>query len=623
MKVASMRLLSHNDNFSGKKLAVEPISLISLARLAAPIINEILKLSKKAGTRGLQKWEASSFPRKIATRIKSLDTVRTIWKSQPLSLQTFFHPPKLAFQEKPEFVTRLSAFEDNAVIIEGIVGQGKSIFLRSLAINEITSNDAQRLPLFIELKDLSIKTDLQGAIFRALESYDIDIDEATIDFLFKSGKFSLLLDGFDEIEEKLVKAVYLHIEHLARRYPELLIVVTSRPGNEIQKSPTFKTLRIAELTPAEFPAFLTKLGVSSEKSLELRQAIRNSPSKLSNLIKTPLMLTLVVIVYEAEVRIPETLPEFFDRLFQVVVSNHDRLKGGFTRVHQSGLSERGLQTVFEAFCFMTLQLGHNRTLTADQFEEVFKYAIKYSDGLKCDADNFKADITNTACLMLMEGIDSITYLHKSILDYYAASFVRKLNEKNSSHFYQAMLKKTLGWEDVLSFLKSIDSFRYSQKFILPFVASEKEIFCCDLSKKSPAELSNIMEAAYPNFGLCFQRNTSPADTATIISFQTEKERAGEHLAGLVFLIMEALDTMMPSPFPIKEIEDLFKIHFMADAIDAEEIFIPGKSIINAFGTKEICTKLGIYETRLEKLRTVAQEVVDAENKKELIFTLGD
>ena len=160
-----------------------------------------------------------------------------------------------------------------------------------------------------------------------MESYDIEIDEETIDFLFRSGKFSLLLDGFDEIEEKIVKATYLHIEHLARRYPELLIVVTSRPGNEIQKSPTFKTLQISELTPAEFPAFLAKLGVNSEKSLDLRQAIRNSPSKLSSLIKTPLMLTLVVIVYEAETRIPETLPEFFDRLFQVVVSNHDRLTG--------------------------------------------------------------------------------------------------------------------------------------------------------------------------------------------------------------------------------------------------------------------------------------------------------
>lgn len=604
-------------------MAVEPISLISLARLVTPLVHEIFKLSKRHGARGLKKWEASSFPRKIAARIKNLDTVRTIWKSQPLSLQSFFHPPKLAFQGKPEFVTRLSAFEDNSVIIEGIVGQGKSIFLRSLAINEITSNDAQRLPLFIELKDLTVKIDLQGAIFRALESYDIEIDEATIDFLFKSGRISLLLDGFDEVEEKLVKAAYLHIEHLARRYPELLIIVTSRPGNEIQKSPTFKTLRIAELTPAEFPAFLAKLGVNSEKSLDLRQAIRNSPSKLSSLIKTPLMLTLVVIVYEAETRIPETLPEFFDRLFQVVVSNHDRLKGGFTRVHQSGLSERGLQTVFEAFCFMTLQLGYNRTLTAQQFEEVFKYTINYSDGLKCDADSFKADITNTACLMLVEGIDSITYLHKSILDYYAASFVRKLNEKNSAHFYQAMLKKTLGWEDVLSFLKSIDSFRYSQKFILPFVTAEKEVICCDLSKKSPTELANILEAAYPNFGLCFQRDASPVGTATIISFQTERGRAGEHLAGLVFLIMDALDAMMPSPFPIKEIEELFKIHFMADSNDAEEIFIPGKSIINAFGTKEICATLGIYETRLEKLRTAAQEVVDAENKKELIFTLGD
>ena len=149
-------------------MAVEPISLVSLARLATPLINEVFKLSKRHGVRGLKKWEASSFPRKIATRIKSLDTVRTIWKSQPLSLQSFFHPPKLNFQGKPEFVTRLSAFEDNSVIIEGIVGQGKSIFLRSLAINEITSNDAQRLPIFIELKDLTSKTDLQGAIFRFL-----------------------------------------------------------------------------------------------------------------------------------------------------------------------------------------------------------------------------------------------------------------------------------------------------------------------------------------------------------------------------------------------------------------------------------------------------------------------
>ena len=87
--------------------------------------------------------------------------------------------------------------------------------------------------------------------------------------------------------------------------------------------------------------------------------------------------------------------------------------------------------------------------------------------------------------------------------------------------------------------------------------------------------------------------------------------------------MDALDSMMPSPFPINEIEEVFKIHFMADSANVEEIFIPGKSIINAFGTKNICAALGIYETRLEKLRNAAQDIVDAENKKELIFTLGD
>jgi hypothetical protein len=604
-------------------MPLDPITLASLTRLASPLVAEISRQARKFGARGLQRWELNTFPRKVANRIKTLDTVRTIWKSQPLSLLSFFHPPKVDLNEKPEFVGRMSELPGNAIIIEGIVGQGKSIFLRSLAINEITSNDARRLPLFIELKDLSSKIDLEAAIYRGLESYDVDCDPDTIDFLFRSGNFSLLLDGFDEIEEKFVKSAYSHIEYLSRRYPELLIVVTSRPGHEIQKSPAFRTLRIADLTASEFPAFLSKLGVSSDKSIELRQAIKNSPSKLSNLITTPLMLTLVVIVYEAEARIPETLPEFFDRLFQVVVSNHDRLKGGFKRMHQSGLSERGLQTVFEAFCFMTLQLGHNRTLTQEQFYEVFKYAISHSDGLGCDPEGFRFDITKTACLMLEEGVDSITYLHKSILDYYAASFVRKLNEKNSSKFYDAMSKKTVGWEDVLGFLRSIDSFRYSEKFVLPFVDSEKSLFFSGLAEKSAQDVSDILEKAYPNFGLWFRIDPADDTQAYMSAFQTNGARPAEHLAGLPLLLMDGLDKTIPSPVSVDEIQNDFKIHRLSDGSDYGEFFVPGRSIIRVHGKEKICSALGIYEARLNILRSQAKKIIDAEEKKELIFSLGE
>lgn len=74
------------------------------------------------------------------------------------------------------------------------------------------------------------------------------------------------------------------------------------------------------------------------------------------------MLTLVVIVYETESQIPETLPDFFEKLFQVVFTRHDKLKAAFNRKHYTGLSEGTLQKVFEAFCFMCVQDGIGRSL---------------------------------------------------------------------------------------------------------------------------------------------------------------------------------------------------------------------------------------------------------------------
>lgn len=100
------------------------------------------------------------------------------------------------------------------------------------------------------------------------------------------------------------------------------------------------------------------------------------------------MLTLVYIVYEAEAEIPETLAEFFEKLFYIVFTRHDRLKGGFSRKVQSNLSEAKLQKLFEGFCFSTINKGYNRTINLTQFEEIFESMIKYST-IQCDQNDFK------------------------------------------------------------------------------------------------------------------------------------------------------------------------------------------------------------------------------------------
>lgn len=593
-------------------------AIASTARLLQPLINDLYQGSKRIGARGLLKWDQRTFPQKLARRIRALEQVRTLWKPDgSIALNEFFHPPKVLIEGKPVTIHRLADLPGNAIVIEGIVGQGKSVWTRSLAIEEILSNDAKRLPVFLELKDLSAKLNLRQAIHRQLEAYDIQVDIESLDYLFKSGKIALLLDGFDEVEEMMVKETYLEIEHLCLRYPDLQVVVSSRPGNEIQKCTAFRVLRIAELVPAEFAAFLDKLKVSTEKSLAVRQAIRNSPSKISSLITTPLMLTLVVIVYEAESQIPETLPEFFERLFQLVFSRHDHLKAAFTRKHHCGLSERRLQTLFESFCFMTLQLGFSRTLTQEQFDQVFDMALSYTEDCQCDSKNFKLDITKVACLMLDDGIDNVTFLHKSILEFYAAAFVKRLNDENAKLFYDSAILKSKGWEEVLIFLKAIDPFRYARDYLLPVIGIHRDEIVAPAREADDKTFVRLMAGIYPEMGAHYRPIEGSPQKMGVRAIGSTQPRPGDQIGDFAYLILDAVSEMAPPVLELEELRSTF--HAIEASTDGLGPHVPLTLLLKEYGTAELRKAVEIFATRLDRAEIDGEAIVTADEKKKLIF----
>lgn len=597
--------------------ATETIALASVIRLIQPIVKDLYEGAKRIGARGLNRWEQRSSLQKIARRIKTIEQVRTIWKPEgPISFKEFFHPPKFIVEKKPVRISRINELPANAVVIQGIVGQGKSVMMRSLALEELISNDAKCLPVFLELKDLTQKAGLQEAILRQLDSYDIDVDDETLDYLFKSGKLALLLDGFDELDQAIVKDVALEIEHYIRKYPELKLVVSSRPGHDIQKSTSFVVIPLAPLVESEYSAFLDRLKVESRKSLALRQAIKKSPSKISTLITTPLMLTLVVLVYESDLEIPDTLPEFFEGLFQVVFTRHDRQKAHFNRKHHSGLSERKLKQLFEAFSFMTVQLGYNRTISHRQFEEIFESAVSYTDDAKCDLDDFKQDITKVACLMLEDGSDSVSYLHSSILEYYAAAFVRRLNDENANLFYSRICNFPGAWDDVLVFLKAIDAVRYSKYYVLPIIKAHREKIILPLANADDKQLAHFVSKLYPNLSIYYglQKNGK----YQIGGIGSVQPQAGDEIGGFPFLLMDALYEEAPT-----EVDDLVETYkYPSTTSDIMSGFrVTAMMVYKEFGCKKLREAVGIFETRLIRAEDEADVIIASEEKKKLIFAL--
>lgn len=593
-------------------------TITATARLLSPLISDVYKSAKGGAAKGLKRWEESAFPRRLAKKIDTLAKVKTLWSpDEDISLLDFYYPPSLGGFSRPnKKIGSIQDLGDGNIVIQGIVGQGKSILLRYLAINDARCESNNRLPIFIELRTLQQNYSLRDAIYKTLSAYEIDVDVDTFDHIAKSGRLVLLLDAFDELDEALTRTTLTEISHLTQRYPELQIIVTSRPGNEIQKASGFRTLRINPLNNDDYGPFLANLKLGPTKVIAIKDAIRQSPSKLSGLITTPLMLTLVVIVYESEKEIPPTLPEFFERLFQVVFTRHDRLKAGFNRKRHSGLSERRLQGLFEAFCFMVLQNSFGRSLSAEQFSTAFDNALEYSGDNKCDEEKFRLDVVKVACLMLEEGIDTTTFLHKSVLEYYAAAFIKHSTDEVAKLFYQAADETPRIWIEVIRFLSDIDPYRYSKDFALDQLIKLRTEFINPLSDKKDSSLLKSIQSIHPLFGVSYGRTGD--GRFEILSYGPFNVRTRIMYESLDDLLVSAVQDTLPHEISRGTLEDILGRE-IDDQEPTDDIQIELHRIFSYGGTKNFWRAVNIFQQRLEEMEREANEIISQQEKKKLIF----
>ena len=498
-------------------MAPEPITTTTIAKILTPFTKSIVDLSKDTIKSALSRWEEKDFPERLAKQIINLNTVRTLWsRREDVFLLNFYYPSKVvkcssnkSNKKKPYIINTIDDFKDGHVVIEGIVGQGKSMLARYLAIQEVIKVDNKRLPIFIELRKLTKENTLEKAIFNVLSTYDIEIDKKSYEKLAADGRFTIFLDGFDELDEGLIKDTLIYIDYFIHKFYSVRLIITTRPDSEISKVAGFTIYKIASLVPNDYIPFLEKLDIEANYIASIIKAINESPLEIKEFITTPLMLTLVMMVYQSEHQIPQNIPKFFETLFDVVFTTHDLLKSGFRRARHSKLSDDEIKKFFSAFCFICLKEKYGRTLTNLQFQYAFTQASKYLD-YDCNADSFRGDLVKTSCLMLDEGIDAITFLHKSLLEYYAASFVKNNIEKFAEKFYHYVANNEGDFIQVLTFLKEIDSYRYQKYYILAIIDDFSLFLSNAMIKKDKISFIELLDKLFPKitFGFSPKENSN-------------------------------------------------------------------------------------------------------------------
>lgn len=597
-----------------ENMSVTVIGAAVIGRAAAPLIKDLYEGAKGEVKKSLSQWNTAGFQSKISKKILEIDKVRTIWSPEKnVSLRCFYHPNKLKKSSggSGSPLASLADLGDGCHVIQGIVGQGKSILLRYLALQEVIFAEKPRIPVFIELRKVTSKEDIMALVFKTMAEYQISVTNDVFEYLAISGRIVLILDGFDELENALVKQATIDLEHLAKKYSNLQIVVSARPNSEVQKLHSFQIHEISPLGRDDYLPFLTALGLESGKIGDLLHAINSSPSKVSELITTPLMLTLVVFVYQSEKQIPEDLPEFFERLFYTVFTRHDKLKAAFEREHYSGLSERKLQHLFEAFCFMALQLGSNRTLSPDQFSEAFELAQDYVEGSQCKEAAFRKDVTKVACLMLEEGIGDATFLHKSIAEYHAASFVKGSDDSFASRFYSEAAKSPMRWRECLNFLRSIDQYRYAKMFALEHVGSAirqfKELRDAETGKKMVAKLPSWIKEV----SVRYKDREGGGKTYSCSAFGSWSTANNIYTADLSNVLSQAAFKTAPAVLTASQIAELRSERVKITENDGE-LEIPLANIFDRWGFEDfrelISARIQELESQLERASTLSDKL---------------
>lgn len=436
------------------------------------------KMKHAFNSESIDKYQLST------TRINKVKTILNPDSIVDLS-DIYFQDATLFEGKSREF---FSQFKTKCVLIEGGPGQGKSLFLRHLFLKEC--NRGSYISIFIEFRNLKYEKKLKDELLDEIKDFGFKLDNSLFEFIAKSDKLLLVLDGFDEIPNNERLRVTRELEALAKKYSNLRLLISSRPDSGMGASVLFQKNAIEPMTLEMQERFISHL-YDDKQCLDINKVLKESKF-ISEVTTSPLLLTLFTITYNNHQFKPDSLSEFYRLIFPTMLYRHDRMKIGFDRERKAGLNDYQMQRLFEAFSFLSLD-NYSTRFSTPSFRKYLNQSIQLTRLNNNIEDLLILDITCITALIIPDGCEYFAFTHKSIQEYFSAEFIGNLNEERKIGFYKKVIKEPdeFGkWQNTLSFLETIDERNYTKYFLIPY---KKQVLCLDCNGKV-----NITYAHYIN-----------------------------------------------------------------------------------------------------------------------------
>ncbi len=435
-------------------------------------------------------------------------------------------------------VNKIRAYARN-VVISGVGGLGKTMLMRHLLLDAI-DNNMEFVPVFVSVRSFTGEQEtFMDYIFYQCAQYYPQLDKERLLKAFTSQQCILFLDGFDEIP-------FEHLQVFIRQYNKFIrldlgniIIMSSRPVGGAMPN-HFTKIYILPFDFSQSCQLVDKLtaiqhnDVLGEKfKYELKTNLFCSHKDYA---ENPLLLTLMLRIYEQNASVPKEKFDFYYNAYEVLSHKHDALKedGGYSRKYKTGLTPTEFANCFRKFCTYSLLLDGQVSFSESEMLKYYELIMKNAeDNWKFELHEFIYDATSSTGLMYLQG-NRYIFIHRSIQEFFCAWY---LSKQEDSVLYDIALQlqkhgKGLVWE-TLELLDERISYKMEKYVYLPYFNSifDSKDVKRDVYKRFLIRFFNAIRYHHSSGFMVFGTEIEPSEALYYYCMKDRRHRVADNELG--------------------------------------------------------------------------------------------
>lgn len=359
--------------------------------------------------------------------------------------------------EQQETVNGLDAVKEYPkLMLLGLPGSGKTTFCKNVALHYLEDkSEGELIPIYLELKKI-IEEDEKGSnssiiISAVIKEFTTSISnsEKILQAFLEQGRCLILLDGLDEVRKADSHLVINSINNLVKHYPKNRYILTCRIAANDYVFPNFKIVEIASFGREQVDFFVKnwfKNDRLHDRATFFLKNLRANPS-LEELSKTPLLLTMLCIVFEKGYDIYKNRFELYEEAINIFLEKWDASRmvkrdpivseeetgsehsSRHEEIYREKLTKRRKINLLANIAYNAFtQENQKRLWRRWELEQEIRTFIQNFSGIKTenldiDSQDILKSIESNCGLIVEKGINIYAFSHLSFQEYFTAQYI--------------------------------------------------------------------------------------------------------------------------------------------------------------------------------------------------------